>query len=180
MSDDRSTAEASTSSASELKQRKQYVLGQSITDRFKYEPIQQATLEEMAVQDVVYNNCLFRSLLSGAAGGAMGIAFGIFMGAMDPAALNSPAPLAAEPQQKTAMQVLRETYRTTKMRSMCVMSSSLFLVIHFSCLCCDLSVLGCSFVLPTSHTISVEGFRNCQNLKAFHRRQKIFASVEHG
>jgi hypothetical protein len=119
MADDRNSSEASTSSTDETKQRNHYNPGQSITDRFKYEPIRPATPEELAVQDVVYNNCLFRSLLSGAAGGAMGIAFGIFMGAMDPAALNSPAPLAAEPQQKTVMQVLRETYRTTKSRSMC-------------------------------------------------------------
>jgi hypothetical protein len=46
----------------------------------------------------------------------MGVAFGIFMGAMDPAALNSPNPLAAK-TEKTAMQVLKETYRTTKARS---------------------------------------------------------------
>lgn len=121
MSAERSAPEASTSGATqEAEQPKGYVVGRSITERFKYEPIRPATPEELAIQDAFYNNCLVRSLMSGAAGGVMGVAFGIFMGAMDPAALNSPAPLAAEPQQKTAMQVLRETYRTTKARSVCV------------------------------------------------------------
>ena len=70
------------------------------------------------MQDAFHNNCLIRSLMSGVAGGVMGVAFGIFMGAMDPGSMSSPAPLAGE-KQRTAMQVLKETYTTTKARSMC-------------------------------------------------------------
>jgi hypothetical protein len=95
---------------------KGYQIGQSITKRFNYETITPPTAEEMAIQDAFHNNCLVRSLMSGAAGGVMGIAFGIFMGAMDPAAMSSPAPLGTE-KQKSALQVLRETYRSTKSRS---------------------------------------------------------------
>ena len=98
---------------------KGYQVGQSITSRFKYDVLVPPTPEELAVQDAFHNNCLVRSLMSGAAGGVMGVAFGVFMGAFDPQALNGPAPLAGEKQQ-TVMQVLRQTYRTTKARSMCV------------------------------------------------------------
>lgn len=119
-----SSTEASSPSTStsddEKSASKGYVVGQSITSRFKYEEVRPMTAEELAVQDAFHNNCFVRSLMAGTAGGVMGIAFGIFMGAMDPAALNGPAPLAAE-KEKTAMQVLKETYRTTKSRSMCAL-----------------------------------------------------------
>ena len=100
---------------------KGYVPGQSITERFKYDPIVPPKPEELAAQDALHNNCILRSLMSGAAGGAMGIAFGIFMGAMDPGALSGPAPLAEK--QRSAMQVLRETFRTTKARSVYAFTS---------------------------------------------------------
>ena len=146
MSAERSAPEASTSdAATQPEQPKGYVVGQSITERFKYEPIRPSTPEEMAVQDAFYNNCLVRSLMSGAAGGVMGVAFGIFMGAMDPAALNSPAPLAAEAQQKTAMQVLRETYRTTKARSVCVPPLAWRWCPFLAC-CAHVSCAACSAV----------------------------------
>lgn len=94
---------------------KGYVVGQSITSRFKYDAVPNITAAEIAQQDVG-QNCVVRSVLSGAAGGVMGVVFGIFMGAMDPAAMGNPAPLADQPA-KTTMQVLRSTYRTTKERS---------------------------------------------------------------
>lgn len=94
---------------------KGYVVGQSITSRFHYEAVPNITAAELAQHDAS-QNCVVRSLISGAAGGVMGVAFGIFMGAMDPAAMGNPAPLADQPS-KTTMQVLRSTYRMTKERS---------------------------------------------------------------
>eukprot|EP00892_Ulva_mutabilis_P010355 jgi/Ulvmu1/7692/UM038_0124.1 len=101
---------------------KGYVIGKSITSRFKYDPVPNITAAEMAQQDVG-QNCVIRSVLSGAAGGVMGVAFGIFMGAMDPAAMGNPAPLADQPA-KTTMQVLRSTYRMTRDRSVYAPSGS--------------------------------------------------------
>lgn len=71
---------------------------------------------DIAQQDAAQNNCIVRSVLACFAGGVMGIGFGVLMGAMDPAAAGSPAPLA-EQKQKTALQVLRSTMRATRDRS---------------------------------------------------------------
>jgi hypothetical protein len=103
--------------------QKGYVVGQSITDKFKYEPVPSLTPMEMATADF-YQNCVFRGTASGIAGGVMGVAFGIFMGAMDPGALSSPAPLGDQ-ASKTAWQVFKGMVRTTSERSSCV-SRSLF------------------------------------------------------
>jgi hypothetical protein len=102
--------------------KKGYVVGQSITDKFKYEPVQTLTPMEMATADF-YQNCVFRSAASGLAGGAMGVAFGIFMGAMEPASLSSPAPLADGPS-KSAWQVFKSMVRTTGQRSSCVSNTA--------------------------------------------------------
>lgn len=98
--------------------QKGYVVGQSITHKFKYEPIQTLTPIEMAQADF-YQNCVFRSTTAGIAGGVMGVAFGIFMGAMEPASLSTPAPLADQPS-KSAWQVFKSMVRTTGQRSSCV------------------------------------------------------------
>lgn len=97
--------------------KKGYVVGQSITDKFKYEPIQTMTAVEMAQADF-FQNCVFRSATAGIAGGVMGVAFGIFMGAMEPASLSSPAPLADQPS-KSAWQVFKGMVRSTSQRSSC-------------------------------------------------------------
>lgn len=94
---------------------KGYVVGQSITDKFKYEPIQTLTADQMAVADF-YQNCVFRSTTAGIAGGVMGVAFGIFMGAMEPASLSSPSPLGDQPS-KSAWQVFKGMVRSTGQRS---------------------------------------------------------------
>jgi hypothetical protein len=107
--------EAAAAKSEPETQRKGYVVGQSITERFKYDPIPSFTPQDIAQQDAS-QNCIVRSVLAGVAGGVMGVAFGIFMGAMDPAAMSTPAPLAGQPE-KTAMQVLRSTIRTTRDRS---------------------------------------------------------------
>lgn len=114
MAAESSEASPSAADATEAPARKGYVVGQSITGRFHYEPVPNMTAVEIAQQDAS-QNCIVRSVLSGVAGGVMGVAFGVFMGAMDPAAMGNPAPMADQPQ-KTAMQVLRSTYRLTKER----------------------------------------------------------------
>jgi hypothetical protein len=98
---------------------KGYVVGQSITERFKYEPVPDMTAMEIAQADAS-QNCIVRSVLAGVAGGVMGVAFGIFMGAMDPASMSSPAPLAEQPS-KTTLQVLKSMVRTTRERSVYVL-----------------------------------------------------------
>lgn len=112
--------------------QKGYVVGQSITDKFKYEPIPTLTPMDMAQSDF-YQNCVFRSTTAGIAGSVMGVAFGIFMGAMEPASLSSPAPLGDAPS-KSAWQVFKGMVRTTGARSSCVS--------HFT-LCTELCRMAC-------------------------------------
>ena len=113
---------------------KGYVVGQSITDKFKYEPIQTLTADQMAVADF-YQNCVFRSTTAGIAGGVMGVAFGIFMGAMEPASLSSPAPLGDQPS-KSAWQVFKGMVRSTGQRSSCAPTTAV--------LCCDIAFQACA------------------------------------
>jgi hypothetical protein len=119
-------AEASTSHSTDSPPRNRgYVIGQSITDRFKYEAVPHMTAMDIAQQDAAQNNCVVRAVLACVAGGVMGVGFGVLMGAMDPASVGNPAPLA-EQKQKTAMQVLRSTLRTTRARSVCAVPDGLF------------------------------------------------------
>ena len=111
--------------------QKGYVVGQSITDKFKYEPIQTLTPDQMAAGDF-YQNCVFRSTTAGIAGGVMGVAFGIFMGAMDPASMSSPAPLGDAPS-KSAWQVFKGMVRSTGQRSSCAPSPAVLFSV------CDLA-----------------------------------------
>jgi import inner membrane translocase subunit TIM22 len=48
----------------------------------KYKRVDLPTAEAIAQEDVM-NNCAVRTILSGAMGSVLGVAFGVFMGTMD-------------------------------------------------------------------------------------------------
>ncbi|CAH2037017.1 unnamed protein product [Thlaspi arvense] len=48
----------------------------------KIQPIRMPTVEEIRAQEV-WNNCAFKSVMSGAMGGGLGLMMGLFLGALD-------------------------------------------------------------------------------------------------
>lgn len=56
--------------------------------RKTYDPIVMPSPEQMAADDQL-NNCAVRTVLSCVMGGALGVAFGLFMGTVDPAGVSS-------------------------------------------------------------------------------------------
>lgn len=88
-----------------------------LSKQFKYKRLELPTPEEMTQQDGM-NNCVVRALMAGVGGIVLGAGFGVVMGAMDPAAMDSPSQLR---KPKTTMQVLRETAILTKNRSVYVL-----------------------------------------------------------
>ena len=60
------------------------VFDTAITERFrgKYQPIMPPSYEQMLSEDVM-NNCAVKSVIAGAMGGALGVAFGIFTASLD-------------------------------------------------------------------------------------------------
>lgn len=90
-----------------------------LSKQFNYQRLELPTPEQMQQQDGM-NNCVVRALMAGAGGLVLGAGFGIVMGAMDPAAMDSPNLLR---KPKTTMQVLKESAVLAKNRSMYVLLS---------------------------------------------------------
>jgi hypothetical protein len=78
-----STAEASSSSH----------LGSQARKRKEYARIEPTTPEQLVQEDLI-NNCAVKTVISGIMGSALGVAFGVFMGAMDSAVSTPDKPMA--------------------------------------------------------------------------------------
>ncbi len=80
---DDGAAEPSTSGTAE-EQQAPMPFETALTARFrgKYKPLEPPTYEQMMSEDVM-NNCFIKSVLAGAMGGALGVAFGLFTASLD-------------------------------------------------------------------------------------------------
>jgi hypothetical protein len=71
------------------------MLQTALTKRFqgRYQPLQMPTPEQIMGEDLM-NNCLVKCLLSGAGGGVLGAAFGIFTASLDTSVRTASNPVA--------------------------------------------------------------------------------------
>jgi len=91
----------------------------SITKQFKYERLELPTTEQLQMAEV-QNLCIVRALISGLFGGVAGVGMGVVMGALDTSGMDH-AIVGEAKKPKTTLQVLRESARATKDRSVCVL-----------------------------------------------------------
>jgi import inner membrane translocase subunit TIM22 len=83
----------------------------------QYQQLQPVTYEQIMQEDMM-NNCAVRSTISGAMGGLMGVAFGVFMSSMENAGGGMEGSMAAAEESRPTRVVIREMLVNMRSRSL--------------------------------------------------------------